>query len=95
MKEKKTDLNIGILYITLYNLLRKKVEADRIISRKDFFTILGKHYLVPKVLRDAVVREMEKRFLVEKMSRDSIKILECDYDLERDTKKFYQMLGFY
>ncbi len=92
---KQTDLSIGILYISLYTLLRKKVDLDRIISRKEFFTILGKHYLVPRVLRDVVIKEMEKRELIEKVSRDSIRILECDYDLERDANKFYEMIGFF
>ena len=95
MEEKKTDLNIGILYISLYKQLKNNVGVDNIISRKEFFTILGKHFLIPKNIRDVVIKEMEKRELVERVSRDSIRVLDCDYDLDKDAHKFYEMIGFF
>ena len=93
--EKRSDLDIGILYVSLWNQVKNKVGINKIISRKEFFEILGRHYLVPKCLRDCVIREMEKRKLIEKNSRDEIKILECEYDLEKDANKFYEMLNLY
>jgi len=92
---KKEELNIGLLYISLHNLLRKKVGVNRCISKKDFYTILGKHFLIPKNIRIVIIKEMEERNLVEIESQNSIKILDCELDLEKDTSKFYQRVGLF
>lgn len=93
--KKSNEIPIGVLYIALHNQLVKNVGADKIIKRKKFFEIIGKHYLVPKCLRDFVIIEMEKRNLVKKESRNSIKVLSCEFDLERDSSKFYEGIGLF
>lgn len=94
MIKKRSELNIGILYISLYQQLRNNIGMSRIITRERFFTILGKHYLVPKPLRDLVIKEMEQRQLIKCNSKETIEVLNCDYDLT-EPNKFYQRIGLY
>jgi len=86
-------LKIGLLYVSLHNQLRKKVGMDKTISRKDFFCIIGKHFLVPKNLRPVIIKEMENRKLINHLNSDQIEVLEYDLDLETDTNKFYKDVG--
>jgi len=89
----KTKIQISLLYLSLHNQLVKKVGVNGIISRKDLFIKLAKHYLVPKNLREAVLKEMESMNLIKRQDRKNIKILKCDWDLEKDTHKFYRWVG--
>ncbi len=66
---------------------------DKTISRKDFFCIIGKHFLVPKNLRPVIIKEMENRKLINHLNSDQIEVLEYDLDLETDTNKFYKDVG--
>ena len=91
---KRSELNIGILYISLYNQLKNNINMSRVISRGKFFTILGKHYLVPKPCRALVIKEMEQKQLIKCCSKETIEVLNCDYDLT-EPSKFYQMVGLY
>lgn len=86
-------LNVGLLYLSLYNQLVKRVGANREITRKDFFCIIGKHFLVPKNLKNAVVKEMEDRKLIEAQG-NKILILENDFDIE-NTNKIYSSMGLF
>lgn len=86
-------LNVGLLYLSLYNQLVKRVGANREITRKDFFCIIGKHFLVPKNLKNAVVKEMEDRKLIEAQG-NKILILENDFDME-NTSKIYLSVGLF
>ena len=92
---KKKSLPIQILYLALHNQLKKKFGINRVISMKEFFCKLGKHSQVPKQSRFLVLKEMEEMNLIEKKSRDSILILDCKWDLERDVNKFYELLRIY
>ena len=89
------DINIGILYASLHNQLRQKFGVNSVITRKEFFCKLGKHYFVPKNLKECVIKEMESRQLIKREGRDDIRILDCDIDLEKDANKFYSQLGVY
>ena len=91
----KKELNIGLLYISLHSLLRKRVGINRYISRKDFYTILGKHFLIPKNIRIVVIKEMENRGLVKQETKEEIKILDCNLDIENDTNKWFQKVGIF
>ena len=85
--------NIGLLYLSLHNQLKKKVGVNNSICKKKFFEILGKHYLIPKNLRTVVICEMEKRCLVKKESKNSIIVLECKYSIEDSVNGFYRKVG--
>jgi len=86
-------LPIGILYLSLHNQLSKNASLDGRITRKKCFEILGKHYLVPKNIRDLILIEMEKIDLIKRESKDCILVLNCGSDLENDANKFYKMVG--
>jgi len=93
--EEKKELNIGLLYISLHNLLRRRVGINKYISRKDFYTILGKHFLIPKNIRIVVIKEMEQRGLVKQKNKENIKILDCDLDINKDINFWYQKMGIF
>lgn len=88
-------INISILYISLHNQLKKSVGLNRVISRKDFYTILGKHFLIPKNVRICVLKELELMNMIERLDKNTIKILDYDLDIERDVNKFYQTLKLF
>jgi len=90
-----TDMNIGLLYLSLHNLLRKKMGINREISKKDFYCILGKHFLVPKNIRAVIIKEMEVRGLVKQEDKNTIIILDCDINLEENPNKFYRQAGIF
>ena len=94
-KENKKELNIGLLYISLHSLLRRRVGVNRYISRKDFYTILGKHFLIPKNIRIVVIKEMENRGLVKQGTNEEIKILDCDLNIDKDINSWYQKVGIF
>jgi len=89
------EIKIGILYISLHNLLIRKLGNQRVISRKELFQHIGKHYLVPKKLRPILLKEMCIRCLIKEMNRDTYEVLESEFDLERDANKFYQQMGIF
>ena len=88
------NLKIGLLYISLHNQLVKRVGINKTLNRKDFFCIIGKHFLIPKNLRPIIIKEMENRELI-KQDNDNITVLNYDLDLEKDANKFYQMAGLF
>ncbi len=92
---KKKELSTGLLYLSLHNQLKKKVGLNGFISRKDFYTIIGKHYLIPKKLRDYQIKEMENLKLISIVDKSTIKILKCNLDLERDADKIYKLAGLF
>jgi len=89
------NLEIGILYLGLHNQLVKKFGINGIIKRKEFFCKLGKHGQIPKNIRYLVIKEMEKKELIEIVNRDEIKILRIDIDLEKDSGKLFEIAGIY
>ncbi|HJX50860.1 MAG TPA: hypothetical protein VJ438_05365 [Candidatus Nanoarchaeia archaeon] len=88
-------IKIGLLYLGLHNQLIKKFGINHIITRKDLFCKLGKHYILPKNLRPIVIKEMAEKGLIERVDRDNLKILPCDIDLEKDCSKLSKLAGLY
>jgi hypothetical protein len=74
---------VGMLYLGLHRQLIKKFGTNAMVTRKEFFCKLGKHYLIPKELRHFIVDEMADRRLIEKVNRDNIKILNYKYAMEQ------------
>lgn len=94
MVEKKRKLPIGILYLGLHNQLIKKYK-ERIITRKEFFCKLGKHYLIPKNLKGKVIKEMCNLNLIRRINRDIIEILDSKIDIGKEPDKLYKIAGIY
>jgi len=88
-------LKIGLLYISLHNQLVKKVGINRSMSRKDFFCIIGKHFLIPKNIRIVIIEEMKERGLIKEESNKDITVLQGDINLEEDSNKIYKMAGLF
>ena len=89
------NLKVGLLYLGLHNQLAKKYGVNHIITRKEFFCKLGKHYIIPRCVRPLIIKEMSEKHLIERVDRDNIKILKCDIDLEKDGNKLFQIAGIY
>ena len=75
-------LQFGLLYLSLHNQLVKRVGINRTLTRKEFFCILGKHFLIPKSVKPLVIKEMEARKLIIKEKNNDIKVLKCNVNLE-------------
>jgi len=91
----KGRLKFGLLYISLWNQLSKKVGVGNIITRKEFFCILGKHFLIPKNVRPLIINEMENRELIKRENKESIKVLKCDININEDINKLYKKAGLF
>lgn len=86
------ELKVGILYLALHNQLRK-CYGCHIITRKEFFGKIGKHFMTPKNLRPLILKEMCKQNLIKQIDRDNIEILHIDINIETDCNKLYKMVG--
>ncbi len=93
IEEKEISLNL--LYISLHNLLLRKVGIDKIMTQKELFCHLGKHFLIPKNIKPIIFKEMQNLNMVKKIDRYKIEVLECKWDLETDTAEFYKWAGIY
>lgn len=91
----KEKLKVGLLYIALHNQLVSKYGVNTIITNKVLFCKLGRDYHLPRSLRPYIIKEMIKSNLLEKISRDSIKILNCNLNIEReeDRHKLFRILN--
>lgn len=92
-KKKKGKLKIGLLYLGLHNQLVKKYGEEAVITRKELFTKLGKHYMIPKDLRHYIIKEMVKINLMEIVNRDFVKVLRSDINIETDKNKLYNLIN--
>jgi hypothetical protein len=93
------DKDIGVLYLSLQSHLKKKF-GYKPISKKDFFALLGRHFLIPKSLRIIILKEMEQRKLIEMVDGDNdrqiyIRVSGVLVNLEEQASKFYKKMGFY
>jgi len=88
-------LNIGLLYLGLHNQLIKKYGDGGELSRKEFFIKLGRHSQIPKEIRPLILIEMENMKLIERVNRDTIKILNLNINIETDYKKLYKICGLF
>ncbi len=92
-KKEKEKPKVGLLYLGLHNQLVKKYGVNSVITRKELFTKLGKHYMIPKDLRYHIIREMVKMNLMEIVNRDLIKVLKSDINIEEDKDKLYNIIN--
>lgn len=86
-------IKIGLLYLGLHNQLVKKYGVNTIITRKEFIIKVGRHYMIPKDMRHWIIKEMEDAKLIEKINRDSIKILGTKINIENDHHKLNKILN--
>jgi len=63
-----TKNRLDVLYFSLHLHLKKKF-GYKPLSKKEFFALLGRHFLIPKNLRVVVLEEMKGRKLVEMVDK--------------------------
>ena len=88
-------LPTGLLYLGLHNQLVKKFGVNTLITRKEFFEKIGRHFLLPKSLRPLIIIEMTEKKLMKRVDRDNLKILNGTFDLENDASKIYKLAKMY
>lgn len=88
-------IEVGILYLGLHNHLIRCFGENQIITRKEFFEKIKRHWLIPKQIRYLVIVEMKEKNLIEIVNRDLIKILPIVIDLEKESNKLYELAGIY
>ena len=91
MKEK---LKIGILYLSFHNSLKKVYGINRVVTKKELTTKLGRQFLVPKRMRIPAIKELVKLNLLKEESKDSFKILDYELNIEEDANIFLKAMSF-
>ena len=94
----KEKLNIGILYLCIHKKLEERIGISRIYPKKGFYRLIGETFHVPKNMRVCVQKEMEKMGLIKEIGtkkNNDIEVLQVDFDLEKDSSKFYEWLGLW
>jgi len=90
--EKKT------LYLCVHKRLCEKVSLSGIMTKKDFYRIIGELYHVPKKYRIIVLKEMVKLNMVEDLgtkNNSNIKVNPMSFDFESEMDKRYKGLGLF
>jgi hypothetical protein len=87
-------LSVGILYLSFHNLLKRKIGLNRYTNRKEINAMLGRHFLVPKNLRIAVIKELKNMNLI-KEDTSGILIIDYKLDVSQDANKLFQMLKLF
>jgi hypothetical protein len=87
-------LSVGILYLSFHNLLKKKVGINRYTNKKEINAMLGRHFLVPKNLRIAVIKELKNMNLI-KEDTSGILIIDYKLDVSQDANKLFKMLKLF
>jgi len=87
-------LSVGILYLSFHNLLKKKIGINRYTNKKEINAMLGRHFLVPKNLRIAVIKELKNMNLI-KEEKEGILIIDYKLDISQDANKLFKMLKLF
>jgi len=87
-------LSVGILYLSFHNLLKRKVGVNRYTNRKEINAMLGRHFLVPKNLRIAVIKELKNMNLIQEDS-NGIMIIDYKLDISQDANKLFKLLKLF
>jgi hypothetical protein len=90
---KSKPLDPNILYLAFHNSIKKVNGFNKIVSRKDIFSKLGRQFLVPKPLRASCLIEFERMGLLQREDRDNVKIVDFDIDIDKEPDKFIKKIG--
>ena len=95
MEQKKEELKEKLLYLALHNFLKKRFGTNRIVLRKDLYCELGRHFLIPRNLRDTSIKELEYMNIIKKIDKDKFKILDVKLNLEKDANRLFELWGIF
>ncbi len=90
----KKRLQIGLLYLSFHNSLKKIYGLNRFVSERDMEIKLGRQFLVPKPLRIIAIKELVNMKLLKKVDDKLYKILDYKLNVEKDTQKFLRRINF-
>jgi len=85
---------LDVLYFSLHLHLKKKF-GFKPISKKDFYALLGRHFLIPKNLRICVLEEMKEMNLIEMIDKQNLRVSGTVINVDNAAKEFYQKMGFF
>jgi len=88
-------LNVGLLYLSCHNLLKKRYGIGKPITRKQLYCELGRHFLIPWKLRDCMVKELEELELIKKINSDTYILIDIKLDLEEDANKLFKKMHMF
>lgn len=88
-------LNVGLLYLSCHNLLKKRYGLGRPIKKKQLYCELGRHFLIPWKLRDCMLKELEELELITKENADTFILKDIKLDLEEDANKLFQKMHMF
>ena len=92
---KRGKLEIGLLYLSFHNSLKKVYGRNRVVSEKLLMAKLGRQFLVPKQLRILAIKELVNMNLLKKEDKNNFKILDCKLNIEEDTNKFFKAMNLF
>jgi len=113
MEKKEIDAtDVRIFYLCVHKKLDERVtksrDRDRVMSKKEFYDILGRLYHLPKKLWCCVLKEMEEMNMVEDLGNkrnsniriedatdSNIRINEMITDPEETANDIYQKFGIF
>lgn len=73
-----------ILYLSFHNSLKKVYGENKFVTKKAICIKLGRQFLVPKRLREEVLKELEKRELIKNEGGGYFRVLCGKVDLEKE-----------
>lgn len=91
-------IDIGILYLCIHKKLDEKCNRSRVMYKKDFFTMLGKTFHVPKPAKIIVLKEMEEYGMIKDLGQGrnyNIEVLPLFCDPEHDVHEFYKKMKLF
>lgn len=91
---KKKRLQIGLLYLSFHNSLKKVYGVNSIINERDIEIKLGRQFLVPRPLRIIAIKELVNMKLLKKVDKGLYKILDYKLNVEEDTQEFLKRIKF-
>jgi len=94
----KEPLDVGILYLCVYKKLEERVGMSKIMTKDDFFRMLGETFHVPKCYRCVVLKEMEIKGLIKDLGNrknNNIEVNHIDIDIDNNQSDFYHKVGLF
>jgi hypothetical protein len=88
-------VDIKILYLCVHKRCDDKVGLDRVLTKENYYKMLGEIYHVPKVLRVIVLKEMAKLRMLKEIDNRHIEVLPLLTNPESNVNRFYRQIGLF
>jgi len=92
---KRGKLDIGLLYLSFHNSLKKVYGKNRVVNKKELMAKLGRQFLVPKQLRVLAIKELVNMGLLKEESKNEFKIVNCELNIEEDAGEFFKRMNLF